>query len=437
VKKLRSLLFLVILAVLIGAGAWLFRDTTPPGVGVTPEDGPISARRPLLITLADPGLGVKNLRVTFHQTGKTGDLLVRDYPEGTSQIEETVALAGAGLQEGPVEIQVRAVDRAHFRFGKGNATERTLTFEVDNKPPQIEVLTSHHNFNQGGAGVVVYTLSEDVDQTGVKVGTRFFPGYRQPSGTYICFFAAPWDLATASFAPKVQAVDRAGNERLAGFYHHINPRTFPTDRITISASFLSNKIVPDFQHFFPETLNPLELFLKVNRDLRQTNLATILEFGRKTSPTPLWEGVFLGQPNSAVPGAFAQRRTYYHEGQVIDHQTHLGIDLASVAHAPIQAANAGTVIFADDLGIYGQCVVIDHGLGLQTLYGHMSQIGVQPGDLVRKGQIIGRTGATGLAGGDHLHFDVLLSGQQVNPLEWWDSTWLKHNVLDKLAIAGK
>ncbi|WP_239027828.1 M23 family metallopeptidase [Geomonas subterranea] len=99
------------------------------------------------------------------------------------------------------------------------------------------------------------------------------------------------------------------------------------------------------------------------------------------------------------------------------------------------AANRGRVVWADDLGIYGQCVIIDHGLGLQTLYGHLSRIAVKEGEEVRKGDIIGDTGDTGLAGGDHLHFGVMISGQEVNPIEWWDPTWIRNNVTGKLEEA--
>ena len=93
------------------------------------------------------------------------------------------------------------------------------------------------------------------------------------------------------------------------------------------------------------------------------------------------------------------------------------------------------MVYADDLGIYGQCVIIDHGLGLQSLYGHLSRISVKPGDPVQKGQIIGNTGDTGLAGGDHLHFGTAISGEQVNPIEWWDPSWIKNNVTGKLQEA--
>lgn len=435
-RKLKALLLLVLVAALFAIGFLLLRDLAAPTVTLAPDGGAVSTRRPLTVTVADPGVGLRTLQVTASQGGKSTVLLNRDYPPGTASVSETLPLTGSGLQEGPVEVQVQALDHARIRFGRGNAAEQTASFVIDNQPPQITVLTTQHNVNQGGVAVAVYTLSEEPAQTGVKVGERLFPAFRQPSGAYVCFFALPWDMPPASFAPKVYAADSAGNERSVGFYYHVKPRTFPTDRINITQQFLDNKIVPDFQRFFPEFSDPLELFLKVNRDLRKENIAKVFEIGQQSAPTPLWSGIFLRQPNAAVPGFFAQPRTYLHNGLIIDHQTHLGIDLASTARAPVPAANSGRVVFAGDLGIYGNCVIIDHGLGLQTLYGHLSQIDVATGAEVSRGQEIGRTGMSGLAGGDHLHFDVLVSGQQVNPIEWWDPNWIRNNVSDKLALAG-
>jgi len=436
VRKLKTLLVLVVAAALLAGGFLLLRDLTAPSVTLAPEGGALSSRRPLTVTVADPGVGLRTLQVTAVQGGRSTVLLSRDYPPGSTLVAETLSLSGSGLQEGPVEVQVQAIDHARIRFGRGNAAEQTARFVIDNQPPQITVLSTQHNVNQGGAAVAVYSLSEEPAQTGVRVGERLFPAFRQPSGAYVCFFALPWNMPPTAFAPKVYAVDPAGNERSAGLYYHIKPRSFPTDRINITESFLDNKIVPDFQRFFPEFSDPLELFLKVNRDLRKENIAKVFEVGQQSAPTPLWAGVFLRQPNAAVPGYFAQPRTYLHNGLIIDHQTHLGIDLASTARAPVPAANSGRVVFADDLGIYGYCVIIDHGLGLQTLYGHLSQIDVALGAEVNRGETVGRTGTSGLAGGDHLHFDVLVSGQQVNPIEWWDPNWLRNNVTDKLALAG-
>lgn len=435
-RKLKLLVLLSIIAALITGGYLLLRDLSAPVMSLTPATGMISLKRPLALSVADAGTGLKSLQVTAVQGGRAIELFNRDYPAGTAQVTETLSLTGKGLQEGPVDVRFRAVDHARIRFGNGNPAEQTVSLIIDSQPPQISVLTTHHNVNQGGVGVAVYTLSEEPVETGVKVGDRLFPAYRQASGSYVCFFALPWNMAPSAFVPKVRAVDRAGNERTVGIYYHVNAKTFPTDKINITQQFLENKIVPDFQQYFPETDNPLELFLKVNRDLRKENIAKVFEVGQQSAETVLWSGVFLRQPNAAVPGYFAQPRTYLHNGLIIDHQTHLGIDLASTARAPVPAANAGGVVFAGDLGIYGQCVILDHGLGLQTLYGHLSQIDVKVGDTVTKGQIIGRTGTSGLAGGDHLHFDVLVSGQQVNPIEWWDPSWIKNNVTDKLSLAG-
>ena len=129
---------------------------------------------------------------------------------------------------------------------------------------------------------------------------------------------------------------------------------------------------------------------------------------------------------------FGDRRTYYSNGNVIDHQTHLGVDIASVRHAKVPAANNGMVIFTGFYGIYGDSVIIDHGMGLQTLYAHLSKIMVQDGEMVKRGQVVGLSGSTGLAGGDHLHFGVLISGIPVNPIEWWDGSWIKNNIDSKL-----
>ncbi|HEY7745591.1 MAG TPA: M23 family metallopeptidase, partial [Desulfuromonadales bacterium] len=412
------------------------RDTTAPGIEASPVSGPVSARRPLTARLSDAGAGLKSLRITVVQGEKASEVVARDFTAGTAAADETVNFGGASLQEGSFEVRITAVDHSPFRFGAGNTSEKVLKFDYDNKPPAVTILSTAHNINQGGAGLVVYTISEPVEKTGVTVGGLFFPGHRQSSGTYVCLFAFPYDMNPSAFVPKVLATDAAGNERLAGIYYHLNPKPFPTDRIEVNQKFLETKIVPDFQHFYPTVTDPLELFLKVNREMRQQNTSALLDFGRQTAGQPLWDGVFMRQPNAAVPGFFAQARTYYHAGQAIDRQTHLGIDLASTAQAPVPAANAGTVVFADELGIYGNCVVIDHGLGLQTLYGHLSQMTVQKGETVSKGQIVGRTGATGMAGGDHLHLSVLIAGQQVNPLEWWDPNWLKNNISDKLVLAG-
>jgi len=137
-----------------------------------------------------------------------------------------------------------------------------------------------------------------------------------------------------------------------------------------------------------------------------------------------------------VEANFADERTYTYNGEPIDKAYHLGYDLSVTKRYPAEAANVGTVVFAGDLGIYGNTVILDHGLGLFTLYSHLSAIGVKDGEAVKQRQVLGRTGETGLAAGDHLHYGVYLHGVAVLPVEWWDPKWIKDNIQPKLDGLG-
>ena len=125
---------------------------------------------------------------------------------------------------------------------------------------------------------------------------------------------------------------------------------------------------------------------------------------------------------------FAELRNYSFEEQPVSTARHYGFDLASTAQAPVTASAAGRVVFADDLGIYGLCVILDHGLGLSSLYAPLSRIDVEPGQDVAQGAVLGASGTTGLAAGDHLHFALLVGGTYVNPLEWWDPKWVRSHI---------
>jgi len=426
------ILFLVVLIGLVAGGVYYFRDTNGPVAVLTPDGGPVSGRRPLLLVVDDADSGLKHVRVSLRQGDREQVLLERDFAPGTRHLQQEISLKGRKLKNAPLQIRVEATDTAIYHFGQGNSSVREFTLTFDSRPPTISVLSRSHNLNQGGSGLIVYTLSEDVERTGVEVGELFFPAFRQEDGRYLCLFTAPWDQNPQKLTFRVVAVDRAGNERRAGFYHHLNRRPLHKARIKVSDRFLETTM-PDFQDRFPDADGLLALFLKVNRELRRDNRNRLKEIAADTANTPLWQGAFL-RPKGSNREPFATERTYLYRGRKIDRQVHLGVDIASVARGPVVAANSGTVVLAEDFGIYGQCVIIDHGLGLMSLYGHMSNIEVSVGDQVAKGQEIGRTGATGLAGGDHLHFGLLVDGLPVNPVEWWDRNWVHNNIGSKLAL---
>ncbi len=430
-KSLKKLLLLLIIGGLIAAAVTYFRDTAAPIVQLTPGNGSISGKTPLVLNLQDEGAGLKTLLVEIVQGEMRQVLLQQDFPPRTPIAQLTLQLDGKKVKEGDLTIEITSGDQAIYHLGKGNSS--TIRFEMtyDSRPPIISVLSRAHNFRHGGAGLVRYRLNEDVEKSGLRIGEHFFPGFKQDSGDYIVLGVWPLEMKAKDFIPRIMARDLAGNERQAGIFYHTIERKFRKRKINLSDSFLQQK-APEFETLAPGLSDPLDIFLKVNGDVRADNRRQIADFALQTSSVPLWQGVFSRQPGASTLANFADQRDYLYKGKKVDHATHLGFDLASVARAKVLAANAGEVVYAGYLGIYGQCVVIDHGLGLQSLYAHMSQLDVAAGDQVSRKQQLGRTGSTGMAGGDHLHFGLFISGVPTQPLEWWDARWIKNNITSKL-----
>ncbi|QGY41382.1 peptidoglycan DD-metalloendopeptidase family protein [Pseudodesulfovibrio cashew] len=425
-----------IILLALGAAAFLlFKDTTPPAIAIGPDATDIGKGGKITVSVSDPGSGLKSLSVVAEQNGKSIPLIQKEYPAGTVQVEEEISLADGMVKEGAFTVTASAKDTSLYPFGTAGKSSAQKSFAYDGTPPRIFVETHTNNLNQGGAGFLVYSLSEEVDHTGVSVGERFFPGHLQQSGNgtfrYYCLFAHPWDTPVKDFKPFIVASDKAGNESKRPFNYHTNAKAFRKDRINLSDSFME-RTIPEFQGLVPDKGTLLDRYLYINNTLRKENRAKLVEFSHQTSPTMLWSGIFRRLPNAANRARFADARDYMYNGKKVDQQTHLGLDLASIRHAPVPAGNNGTVVYADFLGIYGNVVVLDHGLGLQTLYAHLSSIDVKTGDTVSKGDIIAHTGFTGLAGGDHLHYGVTVAGIPVQPIEWWDASWIKHNVTSKM-----
>jgi murein DD-endopeptidase MepM/ murein hydrolase activator NlpD len=240
-------------------------------------------------------------------------------------------------------------------------------------------------------------------------------------------------IQTLDVSISLWAIDRAGNKNRSKFWCRTSPGRFRSRRINITDRFI-NKVAPEILSKTSEIQEQptlLETFLEINRTLRVKNNQKIAEMTQVSQPEFLWDEPFLQLSNSSVEANFADFRRYYYQNKPIDEQTHLGFDLASTAQSPVEASNRGKVVFAQYLGIYGNTVIVDHGLGLFSLYGHLSSIGVQPDEIVERGQSLGRTGQSGLAGGDHLHFSMILQGTQVNPIEWWDRNWIQNRILQK------
>jgi murein DD-endopeptidase MepM/ murein hydrolase activator NlpD len=297
-------------------------------------------------------------------------------------------------------------------------------------PPALEVLAATHYLHQGGGGLAALRV-KGAARAGVKVGAELFPAYaagESDSGLAVALFALPWNLPDAT-PIAAWAEDEAGNSVSRPLPSELKPRRFPTGIVEITDKFLAAKLPELLPERAPIPADQqVQAFLVVNRDKRRAAEDTKRAVAGRTQPRPLWAGAFVQPRNTKVFSNFAESRSYRYDGKEIDTQVHLGFDLASLKSSPVPAANAGVVVFAGPLTIYGNAVIVDHGLGLATLYGHLSSIDVKEGAAVTQGQELGRTGTTGLAVGDHLHFEVLIQGVSVTPVEWWDAKWIRDHV---------
>jgi murein DD-endopeptidase MepM/ murein hydrolase activator NlpD len=433
-----------LLVLLVAAGGFVVWRQRQPGVVVTLEP-PLAAlghpKRTVTLRLRAPAGPLKSLEARVVQGGNSKTVLTEEFPAGAPREAErplTLEAAALGLKEGPAELVVLARD-AVWRPRPDPAPRLVHRFTVDLTPPTIELKAATGYVKHAGAGIAVYRVS-GAARSGVQVGSAFFPGVSglaPDAAVQVALFAIPYDGPQAP--PTIFAEDEAGNQRVLGVSVTFLPTRFPKDTIRLTEPFLQRK-VPELAPQTPGNAGPAELldaFLKVNREGRKANEAKIRSIAQGASGSkPVWQGVFRQQPNTKVFANYPEERTYVFDGRTVDSQWHLGIDLASRKQSPVEAANAGRVAFIGPNGIYGNMIVLDHGLGLYTLYAHLSEIAVKAEQSVGRGEVLGRSGETGMAGGDHLHFAVLVNGYYVNPLEWWDEHWIRDRIAKPLVEAG-
>jgi murein DD-endopeptidase MepM/ murein hydrolase activator NlpD len=301
---------------------------------------------------------------------------------------------------------------------------------IDLTPPTLEVLSTQHVARLGGTQCAVYRVGPDAVTSGIQIRGDVYPGVAglfQDAGLRAALFPLPQDAPDVR--PAVVAADAAGNPRTVSLAVDVRRRAFADKSLDLSDEFLARK-VPELlaENGLRPSGDLVADYLRINRELRATTEVRVRTLCRDSAPKVLWRGAFLRLPNAAPLSGFADRRAYSYQGKVIDHQTHLGFDLASLRGSPVPAANTGRVVHAGPLGIYGSTVILDHGLGLFSLYGHLSTLGVAAGAEVARGDVLGTTGETGLAGGDHLHFSVMIHGTHVDPTEWWDGHWIHDQI---------
>lgn len=426
---------------------------TPAGVGLEPAA--------LHFKVSDARAGVDEVVVRVEQQNRVVDLFKQHYADKEVITQVEINGKKVGLDAGEAQLSILAFDKSFW----SNRQVLNLSFTVDYTKPRIEPISVEHNVAQGGVQLVFYRVSEQSTNvfSGVKAGSRLFPGFHADqldndfkghNDLYFAFFAVPLDLDPSRDSLRLFARDAVGNTNSASFPHAVQQKSYPQRQIKVSQSFAEmkvNEIWPQFVELSEKlrgvkiedspSLNDLEQLAKSFRRLNVDFRALIEEELHKLFARPkshkFWEGKFGRLAGSAQQTPFGEKRNYDLLGIDVGETIHEGVDLASTPHAAVAAAAGGIVIYAGELGLYGQGVIIDHGFGLNTLYGHLSAIAVTEGDRVDNRTEIGRSGATGLADGDHLHFEIRLYQTPVRPVEWWDPGWIDTHITKKISMVKK
>jgi len=452
-RKSSNSLGIIILGLLIGAGAYIFTSQGfERNVPMVKSDDFIYWNRkdPLKIKIADDG-GLKSYRVQV--SDGTNKMIVANEVINENVQEKILniiypkkVIDGVRLDPRAKKLQiiVEVTDKSNWNFFQGNSSIKVMNVEIDYKRPDINILSNSYSVTRGGVGLVVFQVKDK----GLKSfyveagGNRFKAQPYKESGYYATLLV--WPYNKENFIANIVAEDKAGNKRISNIPFYLLSRKYRTSWMQAKDKFIDGKISdliasdPDYSMIE----NRLEKLKTINETMRLKNEKLIFSLSTKISDEILdnWKiKKFYPLRNAAKVASFGDDRHYYYENKEneVSRSQHVGLDLASTKMAKVITSNAGTVVYADYNGIYGNMPMIDHGLGLYTLYGHCSNIFVKAGDKVGEGFAIAQTGRSGLALGDHLHFGILVQGIEVRPEEWMDRKWIRDNIEKVFAIADK
>jgi murein DD-endopeptidase MepM/ murein hydrolase activator NlpD len=442
-------MIIVILLGLILGGGYLY--TSPEFERVAPQitsqnDFYWNKKTPLKVKLTD-NVGLKSFKLVLSD-GKTSIIVGQgEFEKGVKERTLSVKYPKSKLLDPKakhLKMKITVVDQSLWNTLKGNQSEKVIDIKVDTRRPTINILANSYSITQGGTALVIFFAEDDnLEKLYVEAGGNHFKvqPYKQ-EGYYATLVA--WPFNQQEFEANVVARDEAGNQRKTKVPFYLKNYNYKVSWIQARDSFIDGKItdLASTSSDDEEVSSRLDKLRAVNETMRLKNEDKIHTLSKEVSDEMLskWKIVkFYPLKNSAKVASYGDERHYYYgdKSNEVSHSNHVGIDLASTKMAVIRSSNPGKVVYAGFNGIYGNMPMIDHGFGLYTLYGHCSQLLVEEGEYVKKGQAIAKTGVSGLALGDHLHFGVLVQGIEVRPVEWFDTSWIKKNIDNIFAEADK
>ncbi|MCK9161560.1 MAG: M23 family metallopeptidase [Arcobacter butzleri] len=443
-----SYVIIIIMLVLVGVGIYIYNsDSFEQNKPVVSIDDRVywNMKDNLNLTISDD-TGLKYYKITYidGENDKVLESEVLTTPLKNIELSLEAPKLGIFYKKEKVKLIVEVTDISKWNFFQGNSTTKEIELIIDNTKPVANVVANTYAIVRGGSGVVVVevkdnNLSDMYITFNDKTRFELTPFYKE--NFYIALIAWPMDIENFGQISLV-AKDLANNTTITKVPFFYRESKFRSSNLNISDEFIEQISTEVLTNSNKPIDNDLRArFLRANLELRGENVATIRRVGVSSMDTQMVSSFditpFKRLHNSQTVAGYGDRRSYFYQEQQIDEQWHLGVDWASVKQAPIYNTNSGKVVFKDYLGIYGNSIIIEHGLGLATLYAHTSSSGVDVGDDIAANTHIANTGATGAVFGDHLHFGVLVQGIEVNPLEWMDKNWIKTRIFDIIQSSKK
>ncbi len=441
-----SMMFTVAFLAIIGGVVYLYNsamfERTKPTITIE-NSGYWNLRAPLNVTIDDAS-GLLAYKVTL-QSGSENFVLTDEQfvlPQGSQTLELKTPKRAYSLKNKEVTITVEARDASKWNFMAGNSATETTTLQIDKKRPYLSTIASSYRIIKGGSAVVIFK-AEDDNMEAFYVETNFGKRFKaQPfykEGYYVTLIA--WPVTEDTFRATIIAKDSAGNVAKSSVPVIPYNKKYKVSKIKLSDKFLNGKVSElAYTYGVEDGADLIERFKYINEDMRKSNEVVIHELTSKVSDKmvnnfPIKKMYPL--KNGQVVAQFGDHRIYSYKGEQVSEAYHLGLDLASNAMSPIMSQNPAIVTYAEENGIYGNMPVLYHGLGLYTIYGHCSNMMVKEGDSLRSNETVAKTGRSGYAMGDHLHFGVLVQGIEVRPQEWMDQDWIRKSITDPMREARK
>lgn len=425
----------------------------PVGLGLEPVS--------IEFTLRDKYAGLDEVTVRVEQAGKPREIFQKKYPAKIRVDDVSFPMNGKelGLREGEARLNIVAFDKSFWN----NVARTSVQLRVDYTRPEVTLYPDQRNAVLGGTEMVFYRLRETVDTfSGITVGPELLPGFPAKNfdpdfenfpEIYCAFFPISRDFNAATSTMKLFARDAVGNTSTAPVNYHVQNFAVRPSVETVAPEMLAAKIEPLYEQFLDrqarlngqDPMRPLpaqgdaeriERFKIVNEQYRALIERALKPLFSKPKATRFWKESFArfgGRERHVFGEKISYRMGEVDLGSTVEN----GVTFASAVDAPVRAANNGIVIFSDNLGPYGDTVIVDHGFGVTTLYGHLGSMTRLEGDRVERGDIIGKVGDTGLIFSPGLTFEVRLHGTPVRPVEWWDAGWLRDHVDQKVSNAKK